>query len=94
MGFMDKVKTAAQDVARETKKAAAGTQEKIEQAQTKKKMNDAAEKLGWLVYRERTQGTPAGTEADTLVDEIKSLEASLEAPPPEPPPSDPPPPSA
>jgi hypothetical protein len=77
MGFMDKVKQAAQDVASEAKKATSQAQDKIEEAQTKKKMNEAAQQLGWLAYRERAQGTPAGADADRLISEISSLEQQL-----------------
>jgi hypothetical protein len=38
----------------------------------------AAQKLGYLVYREKTQGTPGGTEVDALVAEISSLDEDLE----------------
>lgn len=92
MGFLDKVKSAAQDVAQETKKATATAQSKIEQSQIRKKMDEAAKELGYLVFRERAQGIPAGTDADRLVSEISSLEAELreEASPPEPPQTPPP----
>jgi hypothetical protein len=79
VGFMDKVKAAAQDVAKETKKAAAHAQDKVGEAQTKKKMNDLAEQLGWLMYRERTEGTPGGADADGIVAEISALKAQLDA---------------
>ncbi len=77
MGFMDKVKSAAQDVTKEAKKATATAQSKVEQGQLRKKMDEAAKKLGYLVYRERSQGTPAGAEADQLVSEIAGFEAEL-----------------
>ncbi len=77
MGFMDKMKQAAQDVATEAKKATSQAQEKIEGTQVKKKMNEAAQQLGWLTYRERTQGTPAGADADRLISEISALERQL-----------------
>ncbi|MGH2729456.1 MAG: hypothetical protein ACRDJI_02485, partial [Actinomycetota bacterium] len=77
MGFLDKVKSAAQDVAQEAKKATATGKSKMEQSQIRKRINDAAEKLGYLIYRERTQGIPAA-EADQLVAEMTSLEAQLE----------------
>jgi hypothetical protein len=74
---MDKMKQAAQDVASEAKKATGQAQDKIEEAQVKKKMNEAAQQLGWLTYRERTKGAPAGPDADRLVSEISALEAQL-----------------
>jgi hypothetical protein len=79
MGFMDKVKNAAQDAATAAKKGTAQAQEKIEQAQTRKKMDEKAKELGYLIYAERSKGTPAGAQADTLVSEISGLEAALEA---------------
>ncbi|MGH2754229.1 MAG: hypothetical protein ACRDLB_07310 [Actinomycetota bacterium] len=79
MGFMDKVKSAAQDVATEAKKATAQGKEKLEDMQTKKKMDEAAKKLGYLVYRERTESVPAGSEADSLIQEMTGLQAQLDA---------------
>mgnify|MGYP006146796065 CR=1 FL=1 len=40
MGLMDKMKAAAQDVATQAKSATAQAQTKIEQSQTRKKMDD------------------------------------------------------
>jgi len=77
MGFMDKVKQAAQDVATEAKKATSQAQEKLEETQIKKKMNEAAQQLGWVTYRERTQGEAPGADADRLVSEISALEQQL-----------------
>lgn len=82
MGFMDKVKAAAQDVATEAKKATAQGKEKIGELQTRKKMDEAAKKLGYLVHRERTENVPAGTEADQLIAEITTLQEELAAEPP------------
>jgi hypothetical protein len=77
MGFMDKVKAAAQDVASEAKKATSTAQTKIEQGQTRKKIDDLAKQLGYLVYREKTQGTPAGTDADKFIADMTALEEQL-----------------
>ena len=60
MGFMDKIKEASQNVAAEAKKATAQGKEKLGDMQAKKKMDEAAKQIGYLVYRERTEGTPAG----------------------------------
>jgi polyhydroxyalkanoate synthesis regulator phasin len=79
MGLMDKVKAAAQDITAEAKKATAQGKTKLDQAQTRRKMNDAAEQLGYLIYNERSKGTAAGAEADSLVTEIGRLEAEIEA---------------
>lgn len=77
MGFMDKVKQVAGDVGEAAKKGAGQVQSKVEQSQTRKKANEAAEKLGYLIVKERTEGTPGGEEADKLVAEIVELEKQL-----------------
>lgn len=79
MGFMDKVKSAASDVASEAKKATAGAQTKIEQTQLRKKADEAARRLGYLVYAERMHGTPAAAETESAVNEIAGLEAQIAA---------------
>jgi hypothetical protein len=79
MSFLDKVKAAAQDVGTAAKKGTAQIQGKIEQGQLRKKADDSARQLGYLVVRERTDGTPAGEEADRLVQEIVGLEAQMKA---------------
>jgi hypothetical protein len=79
MGFMDKVKATAADAATKAKEAAGQAQDKVEQAQTRKKINDKKQELGSLIYEERANGTPAGAQADAIVDEIRALETSLEA---------------
>ena len=78
MGFMDKVKSAAQDAATQAKKATSQAQTKMEESQVRKKMDETARNLGYLVYRERAQGTPAGAQADTYVSELQGLEAQVE----------------
>jgi hypothetical protein len=77
MGLMDRVKEAAQEVAVEAKKVSAQAQGKIEETQLKRRMDDNAKQLGYLVFRERTQGVPAGTEAERLVSELTSLELQI-----------------
>ncbi len=78
MGILDKVKQVAGDVGDAAKKGAGQVQSKVEQSQTRKKANEAAEKLGYLIVKERTEGTPGGEEADKLVAEIVELEKQLE----------------
>ena len=78
MGFMDKMKSAAQDAATQAKKATSQAQTKMEEGQVRKKMDETAKQLGYLVYRERTQGTPAGADADTHVSELQGLEQKLQ----------------
>jgi septal ring factor EnvC (AmiA/AmiB activator) len=77
MEFMDRVKEAAQDVALEAKKVSAQAQGKLEEIQLKRRMDDHAKQLGYLVYRERTQGVVEGAETERLVSEITSLELQI-----------------
>ena len=79
MGFMDKVKSAAQDAATQAKTATGQAQAKMEQAQLTKQLNERAQQLGHLIYAERTQGTPAGPDADRLVSEMTELKAKIVA---------------
>ncbi len=83
MGILDKAKAAAEKVAVEAKKGSAQVQDKVGQAQTRKKADGLAEQLGYLIVKERSGGAPAGAEADRLVAEIQELEAKLEASDPE-----------
>lgn len=81
MGILDKAKAAAEKVAQEAKKGTAQVQDKVEHAQTRKKADDLAKQLGYVIVKERGGGEPAGAEADRLVGEIQALEAKLaEAP--------------
>jgi hypothetical protein len=79
MGLMDKVKAAADKAVTEAKKGTAQVKGKIEDAQLRRKADDAAKRLGYLVVKERTEGAPAGEEADRLVEEIKALEVEIAA---------------
>jgi hypothetical protein len=77
MGLMDKVKAQAQNVAAEAKKATAQAQGKVGQMQLRKKADEAAKQLGYLVHKERTGGAPGGADADRLVAEITDLERQM-----------------
>ena len=79
MGLMDKIKTAAQDVAAEAKKATDKGKTKLDQIQLRKKADEAAKQLGYLLHAERTKGTPAAAEMDRLVIEITQAEAEIAA---------------
>jgi hypothetical protein len=79
MGLMDKVKAAADKAVTEAKKGTAQVKGKIEDAQLRRKADDAAKRLGYLVVKERSEGAPAGEEADRLVEEIKALEVEIAA---------------
>jgi hypothetical protein len=77
-GFMDKVKQAAGGVADATKKGAATAQTKAKIHGLRNKADEGAQKLGYLVYRERTSGgEAAGAEADELVKQLTELEAQI-----------------
>ena len=79
MGLMDKIKTVAQDVTSETKNLAATAQVKVDETKLTRERDKAAKELGYLVYRERTEGTPAGSQADSLVSTITDLDARISA---------------
>jgi septal ring factor EnvC (AmiA/AmiB activator) len=77
MGLMDKVKTAAQEVAVEAKKMGAQAQGMLSEAQLKRKMDDSARQLGYLYHQERTRGGALGAEADALVQQISEFETQI-----------------
>ncbi|HEX2196494.1 MAG TPA: hypothetical protein VHJ76_06165 [Actinomycetota bacterium] len=74
---MDKVKAQAQNAAAQAKAATKQAQEKVGDLQLRRKADDAAKRLGYLVHKERTGGGPAGDEADKLVAEITELERQI-----------------
>ncbi|HEX2050842.1 MAG TPA: hypothetical protein VHJ34_09465 [Actinomycetota bacterium] len=76
---MDKVKAKAQEAATEGKKLTGQVQEKMGQAQLRKKMDDLAKQLGYAVYAERAKGTPAGPELDRLVGEMTAVDGQLQS---------------
>jgi hypothetical protein len=77
VGFMDSLRSTAQDVATEARKATARGKTKVEELALRRKLDDRARQLGYLVFRERTQGTPAGADADALVAEMRELEDQI-----------------
>jgi membrane protein involved in colicin uptake len=77
VGLMDKVKAQAQKAAEQAKSAAGQAQDKMEQIQLRKKADEAAKQLGYLIHKERTGGAGAGTEADDLVAQISDLERQM-----------------
>ncbi len=79
MGFLDKVKEAGKEMADAAKKGAAQVKEKVDKGQIRKKADDLAKQLGYIVVKERTDGTPSGEEGDRLVSEIVELEGQLAA---------------
>ncbi len=77
--MMDKVKAAAQDAQVQAKKATAQGQEKLEDLKERRKMDELAKQLGYLIYRERSEGTPGGSDVDRLIGEMKELDAQIRA---------------
>jgi hypothetical protein len=80
MGFLDKVKEAASDVASEAKKGAGQLKDKMDESQLRKKGDDLAKQLGYLTYKERAKATPAGEDAERIIAEMAEVEAQLDAP--------------
>jgi hypothetical protein len=77
MGLMDKLKSTAQEVAVEAKKATAQAQGKLEETQLKRKKDDSARELGYLVFAEKTQGNADPARIEELVVRISSLESEM-----------------
>ncbi|HEX2235101.1 MAG TPA: hypothetical protein VHK89_02395 [Actinomycetota bacterium] len=77
MGLTEKLRERAQELATEAKKATSQAQGKLEEVTLRRRMDDAARQLGYLVYRERTQGTPAGSDADALVNRMRETDDAL-----------------
>ena len=76
MQWLNKAKQVAGD-------AAGQVRSKVEESQARKRADEAAKELGYLIHLERTQGTPLGEDADALVakitealDEIETLKAT------------------
>jgi hypothetical protein len=77
MSLLDKAKAAAAKVAEGAQKGAQQVQGKVEQTQTRRKADDLAEQLGYLIVRERSGGGSAGPAAEDLVTQIVALEEQL-----------------
>ena len=74
MGLLDKAKEIAGQGAEAAKKAADAAKDKAEDLQTKRKADDLAKQLGYLIVRARTEGADTGTESQQLIDEIVALQ--------------------
>jgi hypothetical protein len=72
--WLNKAKKVAGDAASQAKT-------KVERSKLRHKADEAAQQLGYLVYRERTGGEAAGAEADRLIGEITAAEEELAAEP-------------
>jgi hypothetical protein len=77
MGLRDKLRETAQEFATEARKATSQGKVKIEEMTLRRKMDDAARRLGYLVFRERSRGAPAGSEADAILSEMSDLEDQI-----------------
>jgi hypothetical protein len=79
MSLLDKMKSAAQDAATAAKKGAAQVKDKAGDTMLRRKADEAAKQIGYLVYKERTGGESVGAEVDRLIGEIASFEAQIAA---------------
>lgn len=77
MGFMDKVKSVASDAANQAKVATSSAQTKIEQSQLQSKLDGLAKQLGYAVYNEKANATPA-TGTDALIEEMRGIQTQIE----------------
>ncbi len=79
MGLLDKVKDIAGQGVEAAKKGVDAAQGKVEEVQTRRKADDLAKQLGYLIVKERTEGATAGEETDRMVAEIVELEKKIAA---------------
>jgi len=79
MGLLDKAKEIAGQGAEAAKKAAEAAKEKAGDLQAKRRADDLAEQLGYLVVQERTEQADVSAEKQRLVDEIVALQAEIAA---------------
>lgn len=77
MGLLDKAKEIAGQGAEAAKKAAEAAKEKAGDLQAKRRADDLAEQLGYLIVRERTEGADVAAESQRLVDEIVALQKEI-----------------
>ena len=77
MGLLDKAKEIAGQGAEAAKKAAEVAKDKAGDLQTKRRADDLAEQLGYLIVRERSEGYDAGSETQRLIVEIVALQKEL-----------------
>ena len=77
MGILDKAKEVAKQGADAAKKAADAAKDKADEVQTKRKADQLAEQLGYLIVRERSEGADVKTESDGLVAQIVELQTQL-----------------
>ena len=78
MGFMDKVKSVASDAAQQAKVATSSAQNKIEQSQLQSKMDGLAKQLGYALYNEKANGTPAA-DTESTIQEMRGIQGQIDA---------------
>ena len=77
MGFLDKVKETAAKAGEGVKKGTSSVRDKMEDSQLRKKADENAKAIGYLVVKERTEGASNGPEIDRLAQEITAIEAKI-----------------
>jgi uncharacterized membrane protein YccC len=77
VGLLDKAKEIAGQGAEAAKKAAEAAKDKAGDLQAKRRADDLAEQLGYLVVRQRTEGADVTAESQRLVDEIVELQREI-----------------
>ena len=70
MGFLDKVKETAAKAGEGVKKGTSSVRDKMEDSQLRKKADENAKAIGYLVVKDRTEGASNGPEIDRLAQEI------------------------
>lgn len=81
MGLLDKAKEIAEQGAESAKKAAEVAKDKAGELQSKRRADDLAQQLGYLIVRERTEQHDVGSEPQRLIDEIVAVQKELAAKP-------------
>lgn len=79
MGFTDKAKDLASKTADAAQKGARDARDMGEKLLLQRKLNEAAEQLGHLVYQQHQGMKGMEAEVDRLVSEMKALHAEIDA---------------
>ena len=77
MGFLDKVKETAAKAGEGVKKGTSSVRDKMEDSQLRKKADENAKQIGYMVVKERTEGESNPAEVDRLAQEIVAIEAKI-----------------
>ena len=79
MGFTDKAKDLAAKTADAAQKGAKDARDMGEKLMLQRKLNDTAEELGHVVYRQHQGMRGLEDEVNRLVSEMKALQAEIDA---------------